>query len=274
MKDDLPYFSHDNDSRNHPKMKALRARYGWTGYGQFWALNEMIAGSAEARLDLSRKVVRSATACELGMTTEALDDFLAFLSNEDECGLINYLDGVVTTDRTQEDFGRVSTERGRKRVMGKSSVEKRENGAEKSENGAEESNRVEESRGENTRKEESKENKTSQKKQPKDFIPPTHDQVEEYVIDRQLCIDPSKFMDWYSKTDWKDNQGKPVQNWKNKLINWDAREREKNPAAVPYSKPKPVEEYRPKYCPKCGKPMTGLSCPSCFTNFDSEGNEV
>lgn len=111
-------------------------------------------------------------------------------------------------------------------------------------------------------------------KQPKEFIPPTHDQVEEYVIDKQLCIDPSKFIDWYSKTDWKDNQGKTIQNWKNKLISWDAREREKNPAAAPYSKPTPREEYRPKSCQKCGSPMTGLSCPSCFTCFDSEGNEV
>ena len=89
MKDDLPYFSHDNDARNHPKMKALRARFGWTGYGQFWALNEMIAGAPQARLDLSRKVVRSSVACELGMTTDALDDFLRFLEDKDECGLIN-----------------------------------------------------------------------------------------------------------------------------------------------------------------------------------------
>lgn len=264
MKDDLPYFSHDNDSRNHPKMKALRARYGWTGYGQFWALNEMIAGSAEARLDLSRKVVRSATACELGMTTDALDDLLAFLSNEDECGLINYVDGVITTDRTQEDFDRVSTERDRKRNMGKTSAEKRNNSAEKVENGAEESNRGEERRGD----------KIKGEKKRGDFIPPTHGEVEKYVIEKQLCIDPSKFIDWYSKTDWKDNQGKSIKNWKNKLISWDAREREKNPAAVPYSKPKPQEPYRPKTCKKCGAHMTGLSCPSCYTNFDSEGNEV
>ena len=115
---------------------------------------------------------------------------------------------------------------------------------------------------------------TKRPKQSKDFIPPIHDQVEQFIIEKQLCIDPSKFIDWYSKTEWKDNQGKPIQNWKNKLISWDAREREKNPAAVPYSKPKPREEYRPKSCPKCGSPMTGLSCPSCFTNFDSEGNEV
>ena len=113
---------------------------------------------------------------------------------------------------------------------------------------------------------------TARKKQA--FIPPTVEQAEAYIIEKQLCIVPSKFIDWYSKTDWKDNQGNQIKNWKNKLISWDAREHEKNPAAIPYSKPKPREEYRPKSCPKGGSPMTGLSCPSCYTNFDSEGNEV
>ena len=157
MKDDLPYFSHDNDSRNHPKMKALRARYGWTGYGQFWALNEMIAGSSGARLDLGRKVVRASCACELGMTTDALDDFLSFLANDDECGLIDYVDGIVTTDRTQEDIGRVTIERERKRSFGKTSAEKRKNSTEKTENGAEKTNRIEKSREEKRREENNKE---------------------------------------------------------------------------------------------------------------------
>jgi hypothetical protein len=157
MKDDLPYFSHDNDSRNHPKMKALRARYGWTGYGQFWALNEMIAGSSGARLDLGRKVVRASCACELGMTTDALDDFLSFLANDDECGLIDYVDGIVTTDRTQEDIGRVTMERERKRSFGKTSTEKRKTSTEKTENGAEKTNRVEKSREEKRREENNKE---------------------------------------------------------------------------------------------------------------------
>lgn len=111
MKNDLPYFTHDNDARNHPKMKALRARFGWTGYGQFWALNEMIAGAQEARLDLSRKVVRASVACELGMTSDALDDLLRFLADPDECGLVHYVDGILTTDRTQEDYAK--TEAGR-----------------------------------------------------------------------------------------------------------------------------------------------------------------
>lgn len=166
MKDDLPYFSHDNDARNHAKMRALRARYGWTGYGQFWALNEMIAGTLKAKLDLSRKVVRSATACELGMTTEALDDFLLFLSDREECGLIHYENGIVTSDRTTEDYKKVVSSREQKSAAGKSSAEKRwgkitdvtknitavtENGNELLQNGVEKHNRAEQSRIEENR---------------------------------------------------------------------------------------------------------------------------
>ena len=40
MKDNLPYFSHDNNARRHPKMKALIAEFGYEGYGRFWALND------------------------------------------------------------------------------------------------------------------------------------------------------------------------------------------------------------------------------------------
>lgn len=38
--------------------------------------------------------------------------------------------------------------------------------------------------------------------------------------------------------------------------------------------PNPEKPRAPKTCPKCGARMTGLSCPSCYANFDSEGNEL
>lgn len=137
MKNDLPYFSHDNDARNHPKMKALRGRYSWDGYGLFWALNEMIAASDEVSLDLSRKIVRGSVACELNMTTQELEKFLIFLSDKEECGLINYVNGIVTSDRTKENYQKLCIERDRKKKASKTSAEKRWNSAEKEENGAE-----------------------------------------------------------------------------------------------------------------------------------------
>lgn len=115
---------------------------------------------------------------------------------------------------------------------------------------------------------------TKAKKQPKEFVPPTLEEVTKYIGDKLLVIDPMDFINYYSLRDWHDSQGKKVGNWKNRILDWHSRELKRNPAAVPYSKPKPPEEYRPKTCPKCGAHMTGLSCPSCYANFDSEGNEL
>ena len=82
-KEDLPYFSHDNDASEHPKFKALRARYGavegWAAVGRFWALNEAVARSKGARLDLSKKVNRATMAVDLGLSLSDFDGFLSFL---------------------------------------------------------------------------------------------------------------------------------------------------------------------------------------------------
>lgn|GEM_PF-5235672 len=147
MKDDLPFFSHENNAVNNARMKALRAQYGWEGYGRFWALNEAIARCNNVRLDLSAKVQRSSLANDLGLTTAQLDEFLTFLADPEECGLIHYVDGIVTTEKTQEDHARVMAERNRKRKdrapvtdsfpdFHGSSSEELENGAEDRENGA------------------------------------------------------------------------------------------------------------------------------------------
>ncbi|MDR1306029.1 MAG: DUF4373 domain-containing protein [Treponema sp.] len=110
MKDDLPWFSHDNDARNHPKMKALITQYGAAGYGWFWMLNEVIAESPGAALDISRRVNRLALARELGMTGEKLDEFIAFLSDPD-IDLITLSGGILTTDRIRENHDRVAKKR-------------------------------------------------------------------------------------------------------------------------------------------------------------------
>jgi hypothetical protein len=110
MKDNLPWFSHDSDARKHPKMKALVTQYGAAGYGWFWMLNEAIAGSPEAKLDLSRRVNRLALAQDMGLSGEKLDEFIAFLSDPD-IDLVTNSGGILTTDRTREDHGRIVKKR-------------------------------------------------------------------------------------------------------------------------------------------------------------------
>jgi len=114
MKDNLPYFSHDNNARRHPKMQALIAEFGYEGYGRFWALNERIAETSGACIDISKRVNKLALANELNFNGEELDVFLDFLSSPD-IDLINIENDLITTDRINELFGKVDNERERQR---------------------------------------------------------------------------------------------------------------------------------------------------------------
>jgi len=91
-------------------MQALLTAYGFEGYGRFWALNEAVSACDNARMDLSRRVNRMALAAKLRFSEADLDVFLRFLADPD-LDLINFHDGIVTTDRTQECFDLVQRER-------------------------------------------------------------------------------------------------------------------------------------------------------------------
>lgn len=62
-------------------------------------------------------------------------------------------------------------------------------------------------------------------KKEKKFIPPTLEEVEEYVKSSNRNVDAKMFFDYYSVNDWKDSKGNKVKNWKQKLITWDKRDK-------------------------------------------------
>jgi len=115
MKDTLLFFSHDNNARNHPKMKALIAEFGYEGYGRFWALNERIAETSGACIDISKKVNKLDLAKELNLDGVGLDRFIAFLSDP-EIDLINLIDNKISTDRINELYTGVMKNREDERV--------------------------------------------------------------------------------------------------------------------------------------------------------------
>lgn len=49
---DAYYFSHDNNARNDIKIRAMMTKYGYEGYGIFWALIEMMHESGAGELPL------------------------------------------------------------------------------------------------------------------------------------------------------------------------------------------------------------------------------
>lgn len=61
------------------------------------------------------------------------------------------------------------------------------------------------------------------------FSPPTLADVEAYCKERRNSVDPQRFFDYYSAGGWKDKDGKPVKNWKQKMISvWEKKKEDKH----------------------------------------------
>jgi len=70
-------------------------------------------------------------------------------------------------------------------------------------------------------KEEDKEKDKDEKRTRARFVPPTLEEVTEYVVQRNSPVDPRKFWEYFNAGDWKDSKGQPVRNWKQKLLTWE-----------------------------------------------------
>lgn len=71
----------------------------------------------------------------------------------------------------------------------------------------------------------------------KKFIPPSLDEVEQYVEENGMVIDAKYFFDFYAAGEWHDSSGKPVQNWKQKALTWNRREQKERKSKPPASGP-------------------------------------
>lgn len=61
----------------------------------------------------------------------------------------------------------------------------------------------------------------------KRFVPPKLDDINDYIAEKGLIVNGQVFLDYFTAGNWKDSEGKPVKNWKQKLITWDERDRRK-----------------------------------------------
>jgi hypothetical protein len=57
-------------------------------------------------------------------------------------------------------------------------------------------------------------------KKKKVFIPPTLDEIKNYIKEKKYNVDADKFFEYFTEGDWTDSGGKQVKNWKQKIITW------------------------------------------------------
>jgi len=100
-----------------------------------------------------------------------------------------------------------------------------------------------------TNEQQSNTNKNVKKERRKEidiFIPPTITEIEVYVLQKEYCVNPKQFFDYYDSADWVNAKGKKVTSWKRTVVTWNSRELKNNPNAKPFiKKTKSVKEEKP-----------------------------
>ena len=59
------------------------------------------------------------------------------------------------------------------------------------------------------------------RKKEKAFVPPSLEEVTAYCNGRNSPVDPKQFYEYFTVGGWIDSEGKPVKNWKQKLLTWE-----------------------------------------------------
>ena len=81
-------------------------------------------------------------------------------------------------------------------------------------------------------KEEIKENNSNklllkEKKKKNCKNPPTLEEIENYILEKKYSVNPKTFYDYFNEGNWIDSEGKPVKNWKQKIITWENKNKNK-----------------------------------------------
>ena len=59
------------------------------------------------------------------------------------------------------------------------------------------------------------------------FKKPTLEEIKAYCKERNNNVNPRKFYDYYEANNWVDNKGNKVKSWKQKIITWEGRNKDK-----------------------------------------------
>ena len=182
------YFSHDAGMRDDPKVKALRNKFGITGYAVWCMMLEILTHSDFFTIQIEELEIEILSA-DFGIGADLFSEILSYmvklklLQTNDNC---EYLSQKLT-DRLQ------------------SVLDKRRNASKK---------RVTVTESTQSKVKETKENKT------KRFTPPQLHEISQYCLERKNSVDATKFLNFYESKGWMVGKNK-MKDWKACVRTWE-----------------------------------------------------
>ena len=228
IKNNAEYFSHDCNMRNDIKIKALRRKFGHTGYAVWCFILETLTDSDFFQIDFS-SVNRELLAADYDISPELLTDIVNY------CVLIGLLqkteDNLLYSKTHQRGFSALLYNRERKRmnmagtngnIQCNDNVMARRNHAETTEKESYGGSKpiVKYSIEKNSIQE-----KETTKKKPSLFHRPSVEEVQAYITEKGYELNAAYIWDYYESNGWKVGKN-PMRDWKAAVRGWANRETE------------------------------------------------
>ncbi len=113
------YFSHDSNFRNEERILMLRSKYGWKGYGLYWAFIELMFETGIAYLTHSKI---AGMASGLNIKENFAKEFISYCIKEK---LFESDDILFWSEDLKEKINLMEKVRNQKSLAGKKGMEKR-----------------------------------------------------------------------------------------------------------------------------------------------------
>lgn len=209
------YFSHDSNAKDDPKCMLLIEDLGLGGYGAFWVLIEYLREQPGYKCPLSmlKALARKYNATE-SIMNDVVKNYNLFIIDDDS---FFYSESLINRMMPLEERRQKMSE------AGKRGNSKRWNKA-----SANDDLITTQSLPDSTpittqsQVKKSKEEKSIVENNKEDiiFVPPTLEDIQAYIKKNNLNVSAGTLFEYYSGTQWKDKNGKPVKNWKLKAQTW------------------------------------------------------
>lgn len=245
---DAFYFPHDSNARNDPKVTELRGKFGWAGYGVYWAIIECLREQSNCKWPSHRGRNGLALACQWGAIDPifkgvTFDDFIDFCI---EIKLLREAENCLFSDSLIARMLLVNAARERLIESGKKGAAKRWGGHWLP----------------NATPMAVKENKyilyepsgstPPLKNKRQVFIPPSLKEVENYCKERKNNVQAASLHSFYESKGWMVGKNK-MKDWRAAVRHWEGKENERTNTNKPRISTSAQEDRR-KALDKLGDP--------------------
>ena len=204
----VPWFSHDLNARDDEKILNMRMKHGWSAYGLYWAIIEMLRATENYKLQTNYDSIAFALQTDCDLIKSIVTGFGLFKFEDSFFYSKSLIERMLIKDEKSETASKAANIRW-------------ENYRKNQQLNANALQTHSESNADAMLIKLSKEKLSKEKEiKDKENIPPVFEELKQYCTERNNGIDPQKFYDYYESKGWVVGRTK-MKSWKASVRTWE-----------------------------------------------------